>query len=299
MASSAATAKKLVVCGGNGFLGSRICKAGVLRGWDVTSISRSGEPQWKAVTGSPAPPSWARQVSWERADIFRPETYAPLFRGANYAVHSLGILLEADYKGVLSGKDSPLEGVRKMLAGSQGRQDKPQPDSSSSSSSSSQMTYETMNRDSALLVARAAAEAGVDAFAYVSAAAGAPVLPARYIGSKREAERLLTAAANPEASSFPSPLHRPVFIRAPFLYDAAARPLTVPLAALVGAGALFNRAAGGALSGVFGSAVTKPLKADDVADAVVEALSDDTIHGPVEVDQLVQLAERAWRKSML
>jgi nucleoside-diphosphate-sugar epimerase len=30
--------KKLVVCGGNGFLGSRICKSAVGRGWDVTSI---------------------------------------------------------------------------------------------------------------------------------------------------------------------------------------------------------------------------------------------------------------------
>jgi hypothetical protein len=33
-----ATAKRLVVCGGNGFLGSRICKYAVQRGWDVTSI---------------------------------------------------------------------------------------------------------------------------------------------------------------------------------------------------------------------------------------------------------------------
>lgn len=31
-------AKKLVVCGGSGFLGSRICKFAVQRGWDVTSI---------------------------------------------------------------------------------------------------------------------------------------------------------------------------------------------------------------------------------------------------------------------
>jgi nucleoside-diphosphate-sugar epimerase len=34
----ASVAKKLVVCGGNGFLGSRICKYAVARGWDVTSI---------------------------------------------------------------------------------------------------------------------------------------------------------------------------------------------------------------------------------------------------------------------
>jgi nucleoside-diphosphate-sugar epimerase len=36
--SKMATAKKIVVCGGNGFLGSRICKSAVARGWDVTSI---------------------------------------------------------------------------------------------------------------------------------------------------------------------------------------------------------------------------------------------------------------------
>jgi nucleoside-diphosphate-sugar epimerase len=34
----ATAAKKIVVAGGNGFLGSRICKSAVARGWDVTSI---------------------------------------------------------------------------------------------------------------------------------------------------------------------------------------------------------------------------------------------------------------------
>lgn len=33
-----AAAKRIVVCGGGGFLGSRICKSAVARGWDVTSI---------------------------------------------------------------------------------------------------------------------------------------------------------------------------------------------------------------------------------------------------------------------
>jgi uncharacterized protein YbjT (DUF2867 family) len=36
--TTAAAKKKLVVCGGNGFLGSRICKAAVARDWDVVSI---------------------------------------------------------------------------------------------------------------------------------------------------------------------------------------------------------------------------------------------------------------------
>lgn len=37
-----AVKKKLVVAGGNGFLGSRICKSAVSRGWDVTSIRYIG-----------------------------------------------------------------------------------------------------------------------------------------------------------------------------------------------------------------------------------------------------------------
>ncbi len=30
--------KRIVVFGGNGFLGSRICRAAVARNWDVTSV---------------------------------------------------------------------------------------------------------------------------------------------------------------------------------------------------------------------------------------------------------------------
>lgn len=36
-------AKKIVVCGGNGFVGSRICKYAVARGWNVTSIRYVGK----------------------------------------------------------------------------------------------------------------------------------------------------------------------------------------------------------------------------------------------------------------
>lgn len=279
----AAAAKKLVVCGGSGFLGSRICKFGVQRGWEVTSISRSGEPRWEAVTGARTAPAWARRVSWERADIFQPATYAPLFRGANYAVHSLGILLEADYKGILSGQESPLAGIKKLVGGAPG------------SLAKDGLTYERMNRDSAILAAEAAASGGVEAFAYISASGAAPGLPSRYISTKREAEQLLAKASqDPKA-----PLGRPIFVRAPFLYDAGARPLTVPLAALAGAGTMVNRFTGGALTGLLGTMGTKPLKADEVAEAVVEALSDESVTGVLEVAQLVDLANRAWRKGML
>ncbi|CAN8096284.1 unnamed protein product [Discula destructiva] len=290
---SKSTAKKLVVCGGNGFLGSRICKYAVARGWDVTSISRSGEPKWSAVTSSPSPPSWAHKVSWERADIFQPTTYSPLLSNADYVVHSMGILLEADYKGVITGQESPLAGLRKAFSPAKGR-DSPNPLERGDSNnykkpeSEAQLTYEMMNRDSAVLLARAANEAGTNAFLYISAAGGAPVLPARYIDTKREAESLI-------ASGFPR--MRGIFVRAPFLYDSS-RLFTVPMAAMTGVGALVNGITRGVFGGIMGAAGVKPLKVEVVARAAVEALESGA-RGPVEVPELETLAEKAWRKGML
>lgn len=295
----ASAVKKLVVCGGNGFLGSRICKFGVQRGWEVTSISRSGEPKWESVTDSKAAPAWARRVSWERADVFNPETYAPLMRGANYAVHSMGILLEADYKGLVAGRDSPLAGIRKVL---DGQRPASAPTKDTSKSEPPRNTYEAMNRDSAILVAKAAAEGKVDAFAYISASAGAPGLPSRYLSTKRQAEQQLAAASesfSAETAGFTTPLNRPIFIRAPFLYDVHARPFTAPIAAVAGAGTVLNNFTGGALTGFLGSLVTKPMKVDEVAEAVIEALSDESVNGAIEVPQLAQLATKGWRNGML
>ena len=234
-------------------------------------LSRSGEPRWDSITSSPAPPSWAREVAWERADVFRPAAYAPLLRGAAAVVHSMGILLEADYKGVLAGRESPVAGLRRAFA--------PNPNplarepAGGGEEGPGQLTYEAMNRDSALLVAREAARGGVGAFLYVSAAAGAPILPARYISTKREAEDLV-------ACEFPG--LRGVFLRPPFMYDSS-RSITVGLAAAAGLGA----------------AAAKPFKVDLVAEAAVEALADASVRGPVEPAQIEELATRAWRKGML
>ena len=257
--------------------------------------SRSGPPHWPSTTGTP--PAWSHKVSWERADIFRPAQWTPLLHHADYVVHSLGILLEADYKGVLSGRESPIAGLRKAfsphpypeppnpLARVRGTEPEPQP----ASSSPAQLTYELMNRDSAILLAKEAARAGVGAFGFVSAAAGTPVLPGRYISTKREAEAVV-------AREFPA--MRGVFFRPPFMYDRS-RGVTMGVAAVARAGSVVDELTGGVLKGVFGAAVTKPLKVDVVADAVVEALADEGVRGPVEVRELEELAGRAWRRTML
>ncbi|PMD21176.1 NAD(P)-binding protein [Hyaloscypha hepaticicola] len=288
-----ATAKKIVVCGGNGFLGSRICKSAVARGWDVTSISRSGEPTWSSVTASSTPPPWAHKVTWERADILKPSTYSPLLKQADFVVHSMGILLEADYKGVISGRESPISGLQRAFSSTKGGSQNPltrkADENLKPQEKDGQLTYELMNRDSAITLAQEANREKVKAFVYISAAGGAPVLPRRYIQTKREAESTIS-------SEFPT--MRGVFIRPPFLYDSS-RTITVPLAAMTGLGAAFNSVTGGIFGGIMGAAGVKPLKADLVAEAVVEALSDETVKGPVEVKEIEQLAEKAWRKSML
>jgi hypothetical protein len=48
-----------------------------------------------------------------------------------------------------------------------------------------------------------------------------------------------------------------------------------------------------------GAAGATPLKADVVAEAVVEALSDESTKGPVEVKEIEELAQKGWRKGML
>lgn len=236
-------------------------------------------------------------------------------------MHSLGILLEADYKGVVSGRESPLAGLRKAFdpakgygvggdavgnplkrvrreverTGGQGsqrgetRDGGKEEDKEGPTPTAAQLTYEMMNRDSTLLLAKEAAKHNVHAFGFISAAAGAPLLPSRYITTKREAEAIV-------AREFPE--LRSVFYRAPLMYDAS-RSMTMGVAAVAAAGSVVDGMTRGVLGRVLGSMVTRPMKADAVADAVVEGLADGSVRGVVEGEGLERLAERGWRKTML
>ena len=117
-----------------------------------TGISRSGEPRWDTVTGSLSRPSWASSVEWAKADMLKPETYKPFLNGANAVVHSMGILLEADYKGVVQGREPILSGLQKAFAASKpGSQDplqRREGEPLQVKERNGQFTYELMNRDS-------------------------------------------------------------------------------------------------------------------------------------------------------
>ena len=81
---------KLVVPGGNGFIGTEICRVAVQNGHDVAAFSRTGRP---ALT--PARHPWMQEVEWRAADIFAPDTWRDLLDGADALVHSIATIREA------------------------------------------------------------------------------------------------------------------------------------------------------------------------------------------------------------
>lgn len=64
-------------------------------------------------------------------------------------------------------------------------------------------------------------------------------------------------------------------------------------------GAMANSIVGGKLTWLMGAGGTKPLKADIVAEAVVEGISEEGLKGIVEVKGIEELANKAWRRGML
>ena len=216
--------------------------------------SRSGEPNWSAVTSESTAPAWSKSVNWKSANILNPETYKESLENADAVVHSMGILLEADYKGVVSGQVSPIAGLQRAFSSTKvGANANPMEASSiEPGEKDGQITYELMNRDSAIILANTAAAANVGTFGYISAAAGAPILPKRYITTKREAESTI-------ASKFPK--MRSFFVRPGFLYDSS-RGFTIPMAALTYGGFIANSLTGGNLTWLMGAGGSKPLKAD-------------------------------------
>ncbi|KAI0054135.1 mitochondrial protein [Auriscalpium vulgare] len=219
----AATVQRLLVVGGNGFIGSAVCKAALAKGYQVTSLSSSGQP-FRTPKGHS--PTWTAKVEWHAGDALRPETYAHLLPGASAVVHTLGTLLpDTKYKsalaagslpGFLSAFASPSNPLEKEGRGN---------------------AYETLNRDSALQVAQAfvestpSAEVSVGhprAFVYLSAEdIFRPFIPAAYIETKREAELGI------EMMLSGRPDYRGVYVRPSLVYHPHFRPYTSPVAALL------------------------------------------------------------------
>ncbi len=173
-------------------------------------------------------PAWSSNpnIEWHAADALDPSTYAHLADRATAAVHTVGILLESDYKS----KSSSASPLRNALAGvakgwglrlpggsvSNPLEDAKYPanETGQPSQSKSKFNYENMNRDSAIAVAhtflsslrhRSLQAAGASSsasaatpapFVYISAEdLFRPVVDARYIKTKRQAESAIARLA--------------------------------------------------------------------------------------------------------
>lgn len=128
----------------------------------------------------------------------------------------------------------------------------------------------------------------VDTFAFISASSSAPVIPERYISTKRDAESTI-------ASSLPE--LRSVFIRPSFMYDSS-RKLTMPIALGGILGSEINSLLGGKLK-FLGAMAEKPLQVDIVGEAVIEAIGDGETSGAVGPKKIETLSTKGWRRNML
>jgi nucleoside-diphosphate-sugar epimerase len=90
----------LLVFGGNGFVGTRVCQAALAAGLGVVSVSRSGRPRWAKgeeeleeegeASSSPTsdPDAWIRDVEWVSADVFDTDAWKSALEGACVGVVS-------------------------------------------------------------------------------------------------------------------------------------------------------------------------------------------------------------------
>ncbi|KAI7868247.1 hypothetical protein BDF14DRAFT_1742504 [Spinellus fusiger] len=272
--------RKLFVVGGNGSLGQRICQLSVEKGWETVSLSRRGEPTYATPAAKPA---WAHKVKWVTGNSLEPATYHQTLKGVTDVVHTVGILLESDYK-ALARATTAVElgkGLLHLASGVFGMKDNGNP----LSPAHSPVTYEQMNRDTAVTVAQQAAQQStVDSFVYVSATDTLPFVDPRYITTKREAESFLLSL----------PQLRPIILRPALMYSEerlASVRLASVLQCLNSMTRPFSRDIASLPLGPL--LTTPPLLLDTVAHAVVSGIDTPTARGLFDVEGLQRLASQS------
>lgn len=86
---------KLVVPGGNGFIGTEICRIAVKNDHEVAAFGRRGRPAL-----SPARHPWVQDVEWRAADVFEPATWRDLLDGADAVIHCIATIRERPEKNI-------------------------------------------------------------------------------------------------------------------------------------------------------------------------------------------------------
>jgi nucleoside-diphosphate-sugar epimerase len=85
---------QLLITGGSGFIGRRVCRRAIADGHDVISVSRSGAP----LASRRGP--WATDVTWLGADVFDPAAWRDALSAVDCVVHSIGTISEDPAAGV-------------------------------------------------------------------------------------------------------------------------------------------------------------------------------------------------------
>ncbi|KAG0682621.1 hypothetical protein C6P40_000295 [Pichia californica] len=269
--------KKIVVFGGTGFLGKRICENAISRGYDVVSITGTGKKP-NPYEGEES--SWINKVNWKRGNIFYPETYTNELKNAKAVVHSIGILLENDsYKKIVGSNDGIINTVSDLFKTSNPMAKTPD---ITGNNVIIDKTYERFNTQSALVSAEALIQANHEkpAFVYISADRGFPGIPSGYIESKRRTEYELYQM---------QPEIRPVFLRPGFMYDPSEenhnsirKHIKNSMDILEGFNKklLFN-----SLDGIIRPTISTKL----VAKWCIDKIEDDEFRGPLMLDAMINL----------
>ncbi|KAK9480168.1 hypothetical protein V1514DRAFT_210606 [Lipomyces japonicus] len=258
------SAKKLLVCGGTGFLGRQICETAAAHGWRVTSLSRS------------RPANLSANVNFETLDLLNAsqEQLQHYLQSADAVVYTLGILLESKYYKPFLASRNPIQGVKAVLD-KFNRNPLKEP-------IEDDITYSSLNRDLAIRIAREAAAADTaKTFLYVSSAGNIPLIPHAYFDTKRQAE---DAISNIKSL-------RSVFLRPGFMYDPSRQSSMYIKLGLDAVNAV-NTALGGHAP-VISAKALNPVSVSVVAGAAVRALADDNIQGVIDGPDLIRLAKEA------
>ncbi|CAD5331811.1 unnamed protein product [Arabidopsis thaliana] len=82
VAGSHSRDNKILVLGGNGYVGSHICKEALRQGFSVSSLSRSGR--------SSLHDSWVDDVTWHQGDLLSPDSLKPALEGITSVISCVG-----------------------------------------------------------------------------------------------------------------------------------------------------------------------------------------------------------------
>ncbi len=156
----ALSGKTLCVIGANGYVGSYVAQQALSLGAKVLSVSRSGRPPQKSGP-------WAQNVKWNQGNSLHPEGFEEVLKESDAVVHTVGTLFDTSI-------------TQRKKPGEPG-------------------TYENVNRDPAIAIARKLNELGNKKMIFLSASKSVPLI-SRYLSTKREAEDFILSQENLKAT---------------------------------------------------------------------------------------------------